>query len=275
MSNYTIVFAAALAGMTASAALAQDAVFTNQNSANDTIKDLDESIQNDYDRDVAAFGNAGRPLGWTGSLSARATATSGNTDNTDMGVGMRVNHFDGTNGHRVNLAFSFSEKDNVTTKHELLFGYDYTRDFANNLYGFGKATVAYDKFDSYKYDAFLGAGLGYRVIDTNKTQWSVQAGPGYRYAEDNNGVAVIEDAALSVSSYYSNKLTPTVFLTNDTEILASKTEKSVTNELGLNVAMTDALALRTSLTTEYDSDPKPGFKNTDNTLGLSVVYNFN
>ncbi len=39
--------------------------------------------------------------------------------------------------------------------------------------------------------------------------------------------------------------------------------------------MTDQLALRTSLLTEYRTDPLPGFKDTDNTLGVSVVYTFN
>jgi putative salt-induced outer membrane protein len=39
--------------------------------------------------------------------------------------------------------------------------------------------------------------------------------------------------------------------------------------------MTDALALRTSVLTEYHTDPEPGFKSTDNTFGVSVVYSFN
>ena len=49
----------------------------------------------------------------------------------------------------------------------------------------------------------------------------------------------------------------------------------MTNELGLNVSMTETLALRTSILTEYRSNPQPGFVSTDNTLGVSVVYTFN
>lgn len=58
-------------------------------------------------------------------------------------------------------------------------------------------------------------------------------------------------------------------------MLASDSDTYVTNELGLNVSMTDTLALRTSILTEYRSNPQPGFVSTDNTLGVSVVYTFN
>ncbi|PIE09668.1 MAG: hypothetical protein CSA72_11340 [Rhodobacterales bacterium] len=274
MTRTNIFIAAAVASLTAGAAVAQDA-FVNQDRTTDAIENIEENIQDSYDRDVATFGNAGRALGWSGSLSASTSMTSGNTDNVDVAAGMRLNHFDGKNGHRIALAYGFSDKDDTTTKDELLFGYDYTREIGSNLYAFGKTTVAYDKFDTYKYDAFLGAGVGYRIVNTGKTQWSIQGGPGYRYAEDNAGNAVIEEAAVSLSSYYSNKLTPTVFLTNDTDVLWSETDTAVKNELGVNVAMTDALALRTSLTTEYKDNPAPGYKHTDNTLGMSVVYSFN
>ncbi|GAD56894.1 hypothetical protein MBELCI_2946 [Limimaricola cinnabarinus LL-001] len=43
----------------------------------------------------------------------------------------------------------------------------------------------------------------------------------------------------------------------------------------MTVSMSDALAMRTNLYTEYRTDPEPGFDDTDNTLGVSIVYSFN
>lgn len=275
MKTMNIFVLAAAASIASGAAVAQNTAFTNETRTQDRVEAIEDSIRDSYDRDVATFGTTGRKLGWSGSLSASANMTSGNTDTADLAIGLRENYFDGKNGHRITMAYSYSEKEDTVSKDELLFGYDYTREIGSNAYFFGKATLAYDNFDSYKYDGFLGAGLGYRVYNTADRQWQLQAGPGYRYAEDKDGNAVIEEAAVSLSSYYSQRLTPTVFLTNDTDVIWTDIDTSVTNDLALNVAMTDALALRTSLRTQYTSDPKPGFEKTDNKLGLSVVYSFN
>lgn len=275
MTMPTNVFvAAAVAALIAGAASAQTTAFDMQDSATDAVEDLEEDIEDDFDRDLGRFGNEGRELGFTGSVSARATATDGNTNNTDIGLGARVGFFDGVNGNDVTLSYTYGDNEGVTTENRLLFGYDYTREFGSSFYAFGKAVYAYDEFGTYEEDAFLGAGVGYRIFNTNDQQWSVQAGPGYRWATAANGAEVSEVAA-SVSSDYSYRFSDTVLLTNDTDILASETDTYVTNELGVNVSMTDALALRTSILTEYRTDPQPGFENTDNTLGVSVVYSFN
>lgn len=272
MTNAKFWIAAALSGFVATTAVAQD-VLTD--TASDAVTDIEQDVRDDMKRSTAAFGNTGRKLGWDGSISARGTLSRGNSDTMDVGVGARVGYFDGLNGHRFALSYNFSKADDTTTKNEALLGYDYTREFASNAYAFGKATLTYDKFDSYETDAFIGAGMGYRVISDAKTQWSVQGGPGYRYATDNNGDAVIKQAALSASSYFSYQLSEGVSLFNDTDVLYSKKSTNVKNELGLNVAMTDSLALKTSLTSEWDSNPLGNFDAADNTLGVAVVYSFN
>ena len=60
-----------------------------------------------------------------------------------------------------------------------------------------------------------------------------------------------------------------------TDIIGSDSDTVVYNGLGVNVAMTDTLALRTSLVTEYRTDPAAGRVDTDNNFGVSLVYNFN
>lgn len=270
----TLFIAAAFSSFVAGAASAQSTAFDNQDRVTDTIEDIEEDIEDDFDRDTRTFGNEGRVLGFTGSISARATATDGNTDTADIGIGARVGFFDGVNGNDVTLAYTYGADNGDTTENSVLAGYDYTREFGSNLFGFGKLVVAYDEFGSFERDAFVGAGLGYRIFNTEALQWSVQAGPGYRVAKDSAGTE-IEEFAFSVSSDYLTRFSDTLFLTNDTDVLASDSDTYVTNELGLNVSMTDTLALRTSILTEYRSNPQPGFVSTDNTLGVSVVYTFN
>ena len=172
------------------------------------------------------------------------------------------------------LSYSYAEEDGDELTNNLLAGYDYTRDFSDTFYGYATAVLAYDEFDSFETDAFVGVGVGYRVFDTPDVQWTVQAGPGYRYLEADSGEEIDEAAVLVASNYY-NRINPDMFITNDTDVLASDRDTYVTNDFGVTVSMSDALALRTNLFTEYRTDPEPGFDDTDNTLGVSVVYSFN
>lgn len=269
-----IFVAAAVASMTAGAALAQTTVFTNQDAAADSVEDLEEAIEDANERDVPTFGNTGRAIGFTGSVSAQGTATSGNTDTADLGIGARLGHFDGVNGHQLALSYTYGEAEGDTSDNSLLAGYDYTREIGSDAYVFGQANYAFDEFGAYEEDVFVGAGIGYRVINTNDIQWSVQAGPGFRKATLQDGGG-IEEAAASLSSFYYHQLTPTVFVTNDTDVLASESDTYVTNDLGLSVSMSDTLALRTSILTEWHSEPQDGYDEFDNTFGVSVVYTFN
>ena len=81
--------------------------------------------------------------------------------------------------------------------------------------------------------------------------------------------------AASVSSNFYRSLSQTSYVTNDTDVIYSESSTLVNNDLALNVAMTNTLSLRTSLTTSFDDSIDNDFGDASNTLGVSVVYNFN
>lgn len=269
-----LLLSASVAALLAGAATAQNTAFDNQDAADDRFEDLTDDIDDDFNPERDAFGNEGRVLGFYGSLAGRATATSGNTENFDIGIGSKFGYFDGTNGHEVTLSYSYGEEDSEASQDSLLASYEYNRSFTERFYGFVKGQVAYDQFSSFETDSFVGFGVGYRVIDTNTTTWAIQGGPGYRFAELEDGTE-IDEAAVSVSSNFYYELTPTVFFTMDTDVLASDADTNVTNDAGVTVSMTDSLALRSSILTEYHTDPQDGFEDTDNTVGMSLIYSFN
>jgi len=264
----TLILALAMAGATSSAAIAQTALDASQ--AAERNEDLSEDIADDFERDTPQFGNEGRAIGFDGSVSLQGSATSGNTDTASLGIGANLGYYDGTNGYELQLSYRYSENEGVTDEDSLLYDLEYTRDFGPSYYGFAKLQGNVESLVDTS-DNFLGAGVGYRVLDTGSTQWSVQAGVGYRVA-DLNGIDDLEEGALAVSSNYYNQLSDTLAVTNDTDIIGSDADTVVYNDLGLNVSMTSALALRTSVVTEYHTDPQPGRDDTDNTFGVSLVY---
>ncbi len=274
-----LIGTAAITALLAGTAQAQDSAFDNDGATSSAVEALEDQIADDNDRDLTAFGNEGRRIGTYGSLSARATATSDDDEEAaTIGVGLRYGAFDGVNGYDVTLSYTYGTLDGVETDNNLLAGLDYRRDFNNRFFAYGKADLMFDRtadeVGDYSQDIFAGAGVGYRIFNDSTTQWSVQAGPGYRAAEVVGGDTINEVAA-SVSSNYFRSLSETSYVTNDTDVIYSESGTLVNNELALNVSMTNSLSLRTSLTTQFNDATDTGFGDARNTLGASVVYNFN
>lgn len=279
MTSKTIFSAAIIASFVMGAAQATVAQTTlGDSDAEIAIDAIEEAIDDSYERDVPAFGNEGRPLGFSGEVAARAAAATGNSDTVDAGLGARLGFFDGKNGHRLTMSWNYSEADGVTDEDSALLAYDYTRELGARIYGFGKMQAAYNSVledGGFEDDVFLGFGAGYRVISTRDAEWSVQAGPGYRVASIEGVVEDLDEAAISFGSYYERDLSDTLSLTNDTDVLWSDSDTAVVNILALNTDVSDKLSLRTSITTKYNSDPQGTAKNTDNLFGLSLVYRLN
>lgn len=264
-----------VAALSATSAIAQDLVGGTSVAA-ERNEDLIEAIEDDAERDIDRFGNEGRPQGFAGSFALRGIASSGNTDSLDLGIGTDLGYVWGQNGLELNLSYAYGEDDGAKTEESMFYGLEYTRDFTSSTFGFAKLQGSVDEFSSYKTDTFASFGLGYRIFNDATRQWSVQAGPGYRFAELNDLTSGdVDEAAFGVSSDYAHKLTDTLYLTMDTDVIASESDTVVFNDLAVSVAVSKSLALRTSVLTEYHSDPLPGFKDTDNTFGVSLVYSFN
>ena len=278
MKTNTLIIAA-ISGFVATGAMAQTTTFDNSTAAADAVESIEDSITDAAERDVSKFGNEGREVGSYGSVSVRGTSTSNDgATSADVGVGLRYGTFDGVNGIDVTAAFTYGETNGVATENNLQAGIDYRRDFNDTMFAYAKANASFDKLSTtvgeYEQDVFVGAGLGYRIFNTADTQWSVQAGPGYRAANVVGGGEVSE-AAASVSSNVFKSLTDTTYVTNDTDVIYSETATTVTNDLAINVALTDTLTMRTSYTTNFNDQSDATFSDAENTLGVSVVYNFN
>ncbi len=270
---------AAISGFVAAGANAQTSTFNNDGATDTAVEAIEDSISDAAERDIGRFGNEGRTVGSYGSLSLRGTSTSNDgATSSDVGVGLRYGTFDGTNGIDVTAAFVYGVDDGVETENRLQAGIDYRRDFNDTLFAYAKADASFDKLSTtageYKQDIFVGAGLGYRIFNDADTQWSVQAGPGYRAAQVVGGGEVSE-AAASVSSNFYKSLTETSYVTNDTDVIYSEFATTVNNELALNVALTDTLTMRTSYATNFNDQTDATFSDAENTFGVSVVYNFN
>jgi putative salt-induced outer membrane protein len=256
-------------------AFAQATDLTGVRGLDDRIDDIRDDVDDDLAEadDPLRYNINGVPQGWRGSIALRAAGTDGNTETADFSLGGRLTYGVGDWSHSFGVAAEYGESDGDTDQEEIFATYEGLRAFGPRVYAFGTGRFEYDDFDTVERDAFLGAGLGYRILVSETQTWRVQAGPGVRYIDLADGDDDTEAAGILSSRYFLG-VTDVVSVTNDTDVLYSDANTEVLNDFGVNYRLSNNLSARASYRTEYESDPLPGFENTDNTFGVSLVVGF-
>jgi putative salt-induced outer membrane protein len=271
----TATVSALVLALTAGAGLAQTTL-TGVRDLNDQLDDQERDINKDIARanDSYRFGNPSFRDGLSGSASLGYSGKTGNNESQELNAGVRLRYATGPFVQTLGAALNYADTAGVNTKEDVFAVYDANYYFNDKVYGFvlgrvttdGLATTAADN----AIDGFLGFGPGYRIINTEKTTWRVQAGLGVSYLEDGTGASDTEMGYIASSRLFY-AFNENVFATMDTDVLKTDSALRINNDLGVNMKMTDAFSTRVSYLTEYNDSRAI---RSDNKLGVSLVYGF-
>ena len=301
--------AGALALLVASPAFAQG-VIVGTDSLDDQIDDVTDQVEDEFaeDDDSERFGRERFPPGFSGSMSLAYAGSSGNSEDQDLTVAGRVRYGGAIVNQSLGFGLNFGEStdpetgESFTSEEETFLVYEANRYFTEDFYGFGLGYYRNDDFDTLQQDAFIGAGVGYRIVNTRNFAWRLQAGPGVRWSEGQDDLDVLNLDAGSVdvvdgefdftdtdlgpgeeetelagiaASRFFYVLTDTVVVSNDTDVVYSDSAGTlVRNDLGVNFQVNERLSTRVGYRTDYNSEPLPGLDNTDNRLSIALVFGF-
>ena len=283
--------ASALALLLAGPVVAQGAL-VGTDALDDRISDIEEDVSDEFNEgaDADRFAFAQFQPGFTGSMSLGYSGTTGNSEAQDLNVAGRIRYGGAVFNQTLGFGLNFGEATNqdtgesFTTEEETFLVYEANRPFTDRLYGFGLASYRNDDFDTLQQDAFVGAGLGYRIINTPDLAWRVQAGPGVRWTETGTGFLGVDipadeqgientDLAGIAASRVFYRFRENISLSNDTDILFSDEAGTlVRNDLGVNLELSERVTTRVSYRTDYNSDALDGLESTDNRLGVALVF---
>ena len=118
--------------------------------------------------------------GWSGEASLTGSRTTGNTDTTDLGLGLNIQKKTDLWNHTLKGTADFGRNDGETNKQRFTIGYQIDRNLTDRLYVYGNADYFNDDFGAFQDGYFLGTGLGYKVIEPAPTGWDVEAGVGFQ-----------------------------------------------------------------------------------------------
>ncbi len=112
-----------------------------------------------------------------------------------------------------------------------------TTSFTDRAYWFGAGRYEDDRFSTYDFQSSLATGLGYKLIDEERTKLWVQGGPGYRYAEY-RATGESEDGLIFRGDLgFEHQLTDTTKIVDRFLIETGSDNTYIQNDLGLEVTI--------------------------------------
>lgn len=218
------------------------------------------------------------PAKWTGEGSLSAGVTTGNTETTDLGLGVNLGREFGLWKVGVQAGADYGETEGAETKNRIFLGTNLDRQINDKLFGFGQLSYEKDEFSGFDSRAFIGGGLGYEVFNSDKLQWTVRGGPGIKIDEIaatlTSPASTEESFGATGTSNWAYQFNENVGLTNDTNVLYAETSTQIGNITALTASLTSTLSARISYEVRHDTDPVPGFESTDTISRVSLVYGF-
>lgn len=209
--------------------------------------------------------------GWTGEASFAASATSGNTETTDVGLGLALAKTADVWRHKFDASVDYGTASGQDTKNRTFLGYQLDRDINDKLYGFGTANYFKDEFGPFEDGYFVGGGLGYHVFEGEPTFWDLEAGLGYRNQTDRLGNEEGE-AAFRAGSDFKYAFNESVSFYNLTELTAASSDTYIWNDIGISAKLTDVLSAKFGVRADYHTDVAPGLENLDTVTRAAIVY---
>lgn len=209
---------------------------------------------------------------WEGEGSLSAGYTTGNTETTDFGAGLKLKHNGNLWSQSGQFSADYGETDSVETKNRIAAAGQVDRVLSERLSAYGRVTYEKDEFSGFENRYFIGGGLSYDVIVGEPTTWTVQGGPGYRVDEIRTTGETEESVGFAAGSRFGHQFNDNVALTNDTDVIYSETSTQIVNSLALTFDLTGNLSARVSYDVRHDTDPPAGFESTDTATRFSLVY---
>lgn len=214
--------------------------------------------------------------GWSGEAALTGSKTTGNTETTDVGLGLDLTKEDGEWRNKFKASFDYGKTAGVKNRQRLVLGYQLERDFNDRLFGYANADYFQDDFGAFETGYFVGGGLGYKLVLPEPLAWDITGGAGYRSQKTQGPLSVTENEfALRGTSSLDYQFNDAVSLYNNSEILWSDSDTYIWNETGITAQLMGNLAARASFRIDNHSTVPLGREKTDTITRIGVVYTMN
>ena len=208
-----------------------------------------------------------------GEAELGLVATSGNSDTQTINAKLGLTKETEEWTHKADLAALNNASDDETTAEKYSLGWQSDRKLDDVSYLYVIASYEDDRFSGFDYQATLGAGYGYKVINEEKRVLTLEIGPGYRInalPEGDDEKEVTVRLGEKFSWQFSDTAELEQYLTVETG------EDNTVSRLGAAVksTLTDTLALKVGVDIKHTEEVPDDRDDTDTETYATISYSF-
>jgi putative salt-induced outer membrane protein len=212
---------------------------------------------------------------WSGAAELGLVITKGNSDTSTVNGKIAVKHEDTAWLHEGSLLALRAESDEGVTaeRWEVAAKSGYKINDISYLYGSYRHED--DNFAPFERQTTIAVGYGRQVIKDDSTLLSFEIGPGYKWADpvsteqSSEGEGVLRGQMEFKHAFNANT---SIY---DTFLLESGSDNTFAqNDAGVQVKMTESLALKAGLLVRHNTETEAPTKKTDTLTTLNLVYGF-
>ncbi|MBT1443568.1 DUF481 domain-containing protein [Shewanella sp. JM162201] len=216
---------------------------------------------------------------FAGEAELGATLTTGNTDTSSLKGRLGLKHELGNWENQYVLEALYKEDTDVVTAERYFAGAQGNYRFDDDDYLFANSNYEQDPFTGYDYKFTAAAGYGHRFVDTGKTIFDVEIGPGYQYQRLDSEQAQLLGYSSDASVVAHGVMNFETEISDSSKfrqlVVADYGDKlEARSETSLTASIIGALAMKFAVVVRYNSEPLEGKKSTDTETNMTLLYAF-
>jgi putative salt-induced outer membrane protein YdiY len=217
------------------------------------------------------------PPFWTGSFGAGVALTQGNKDTTNFNLSFDLKRDPKTNTvFKAEGLYILATEDGEENVDRGIVAVRVERMISERVYLFGQVGYVRDRFKDIDYLIAPTAGIGYKLVATDRTTFDVDTSVGMVF-EKNTGLELETDGAVAVGEKFTHKLTSTASITQGSAALWKMDDFGdalYTFSAGLAASVTTRVQLKLEFQDVYKTRPTGDADKNDIAFITAFVYKF-
>lgn len=223
------------------------------------------------------------PVKWTGTVTANATITRGNSNTDNVGISINAERRADKDRITLNAGYLYGRQEdpttgdeNTTTDNWFLFGkYDYF--FSPKFYAFASSRIERDRIAFLDLRFTPAGGVGYQWVEREDFKFNTEAGLAWVYEDFSNTAESNDYFAARFAYHLDKRINDKVTAFHNLEYLPSVEdldEFNVNADIGLRASLTAQMFTEFKFEWRYDSEPAPGAHENDLRYLIGVGWTF-
>lgn len=227
----------------------------------------------DEEKRLARLRNAGPFEIWSGNVEVGGFRSTGTSSSTGIfaSIGLERATIDWT--HKLAASADVQRTNGSNSAERFLASWQPNYRFSKKAYAFGLAQYERDPFAGYDARVTVGAGMGYRPLNTPGLKLEIEGGPAFRHTnpiDDMQRTHLVGRGSLNLQW----QVTPTLKLSQQTAVFLEADASSAVATTSLDTKLIGNLKARLSYNVQYEGNTPLGTDALNTQSRVTFLYGF-